>query len=238
MLTYTMPPFKQAQQRLFANGDQVYDVQYNAAGRMGIGLEVGRFYIMDHLPRIHSIEFNMGVKTLRGVERFEAILDDPNRVTPFILRGDGDFGYNYATASFRANHVHHIRDNSFIIGSLGMNADYMFSGSQRFNSRNLPITTAMGERLLVQAHAKLGYGFKFTKGTIVVPSVETPILNMITWDDAKSTLHVFNSRYRPLIFRMTFIVLDKKSNRKCPTKGRSSGRSESLFGMLDGKAPW
>jgi hypothetical protein len=238
MLTYTLPPLKQASQRLFVGSDEVYDVSYKAAGRFGIGIEAGRFFLIETSPAIHSVEFNLGIKTLRGVERFEAVLDDPNRTDPFVMRGDGDFTFNYATANIKANHVKQFSDYTFLQNSIGLNADYMFKGNMRYNDRSLPITNVNGEQFLIQAHYRIGFGFKIASGVIGVASIETPIITAIPWDDAKSTLHVFNSRYRPLIIRMSFLLLDQKSDRKCPPKGRKGGKSETLFGMLEGSSPW
>lgn len=238
MLTYTLGPVKEASQRLFAPNDQVFDIDYRASGRMGVGIEVGRFYLIDASPVIHSVELSLGLKTFRGIERFDATLDDSNRTTPYILRGDGDFMFTYATANVRMNNVKQISDYSFFQNSIGINADYMISGSQRYNDRGLPITTAMGEQFMFQMNYRFGLGFKITKSVIAVPSVETPILSFAPWDDMKSTLSVFNSRYRPLIFRVSFLLLDKKANRKCPSKGRNSRKSETLFGMMDGTSPW
>lgn len=238
MFTYTLQPLKQANQRLFTQGDQIYDVDYKASGRIGIGIEAGRFYLIETSRVLHSVEFNIGVKTLRGVERFEATLDDSNRVDPFILRGDGDFNFTYATANVRMNFIKQLSDYTFLQNSFGINADYMFSGNTRYNDRGLPIQTAVGEPFMLQANYRFGYGFRMTKNVIMVPSIETPIVTFAPWDDMKSTLHVFNSRYRPLIFRVTFMVLDKKSNRTCPPKGRGGRKNETLFGMLEGSNPW
>lgn len=238
MITFTAPSLKPGKQRIFAEGDQVYDVEYRGAGRPGIGIEIGRFHLIEQSRLIHSVEFSMGAKRLRGVERFDAVLDDPNRATPFILRGDGDFTYNYATAGFRANHVKQFSDYSFFQNSVGVNVDYMFQGSARYNDRNLPVTTMAGDRFAAQINYRFGVGFKLTQNLLVVPSVETPILTAIQFNDMKSTIGVFNTRYRPLLFRLSFYLLDKKSGRSCPPKGPKRRNSDTLFGMIDGKSPW
>lgn len=238
MITFTAPSLKRTTRRIFADSDQVFDVEYRGAGRPGIGLEIGRFHLIERSRFIHSVELSVGAKTIRGVERFDAVLDDPNRSTPFVLRGDGDFTFNYATAGFRANHLKQFSDYGFFQNSIGVNADYMFTGSTRFNDRGLPMTAMMGDRFTAQFNYRFGVGFKLTQNLLVVPSVETPILTVIQFNDMKSTIGVFNTRYRPLLFRLSFYLLDKKSGRSCPPKGPKRRNSDTLFGMMDGKSPW
>jgi len=238
MLTFTAPSVKGGNQRLFTEGDQVYDVEYRGAGRLGIGIEIGRFHLIERSRLIHSVEFSIGAKTLRGVEKFDAVLDDTNRTTPFVLRGDGDFTYSYATAGFRANHVKQFSDYAFFQNSVGVNVDYLFNSDTRYNDRNLPITALAANQFVAQINYRFGIGFKLTQNLLVVPSVETPILTAIQFNDMKSTIGVFNTRYRPLLFRLSFYLLDKKSGRSCPPKGPKRRNSDTLFGMIDGKSPW
>lgn len=238
MITFTGAQLKPATQRLFTPDDRIYDVEYRGAGRPAVGIEVGRFYLTEHFRNLHSVEFSLGMKSLRGVERFDAVLDDPNRLTPFVLRGDGDFTFHYATAGFRANHVKQFSDFGFFQNSVGVNVDYRFSSEMRYNDRDLPITTMISDGFAAQINYRFGIGFKLTQNLLLVPSAETPILTVIQFDDMKSTMGVFNSRYRPILFRLSVYLLDKKAGRACPTKGTKRRNSESLFGMIDGKSPW
>lgn len=237
MLTFTMSPGKQASERLFASGTEVYDVEYQAVGRMGIGIEVGRFHLIDSSPFLHSVEFSGGIKRLRGVERFEAFEVDANQTSDVPILGDGDFIHDFATIHVRLNHVKPLGDFSFLINSIGINGDYMFSSTTRYNPRNLPIVPVDGEPLLLQAHYRIGYGFKLTKRLIAVPSVETPIITAFPFDDFKSSSLVFHSRYRPIIVRLSLYLLDRKSGRTCPTDKKRK-KSESLFGMASPRSPW
>lgn len=238
MLTFTAPHVKPTVQRIFAPDDRIYDVEYRGAGRFGVGIEVGRFYLTERLRNLHSVEFALGIKSLRGVERFDAVLDDSNRTTPYVLRGDGDFTFHYATAGFRANHVKQFSDFGFFQNSVGVNVDYRFDTQMRYNDRDLPITTMVGNGFAAQVNYRFGIGFKLTQNLLLVPSAETPILTLIQFDDMKSTIGVFNSRYRPILFRLSVYLLDKKAGRACPPKGKKRRNSESLFGMIDGKSPW
>jgi hypothetical protein len=240
-LTYTLRPLKNNQEILEVNDSQRYDIAYRAAGKMGLGMEVGRFYVMDNSPLISYVDISLGIKSFRGVERFEATLDDPTRVNPIVLRGDGNFGQTWATASFNAYRIHQLSDYSFIQNGIGLNADYQFARNIRYNDRGLPMELQNPGPFIFQAHYKFGFGMKVSPSKLIIPSIETPILTLHEWDNFQSTLLVFNSRYRPIIVRITVMMLDAKKGRECPGKNNRKGksnRSETLFGMLDAPIPW
>jgi len=65
-------------------------------------------------------------------------------------------------------------------------------------------------------HLKVGYGFKVKKTLFVIPTMESPFLTLKKWEQGKSTYGIFNSRYRPLIFKVRFIWLKKLGKGKCP----------------------
>jgi hypothetical protein len=237
-LTYTLPPFGNTEQRLFLGDGDVYDVSYNGKGKMGVGLEVGRYHVIDASRLISYVDVSVGIKSLRGAETFEATLDDPTRTTPFIQSGEGTFALQYATLSANANNIKQLSDYSFIQNSLGLNVDYRFAERIYYDDRNLPIDLVESPNILFQMHYKLGFGYKVSQRFIIIPSIETPILTIHEFDDMKSGIQVFNTRYRPLIFRLTVMMFDNKAQRKCPSKGPKRKSSESLFGMADGKSPW
>lgn len=236
-LTYTLKPIKSNQLRLFTGSDTVYDVMFDTKGKLGVGLEIGRFYAIDNSRIISYVDFSLGIKILRGAEKFEAVLDDPDRLDPYIVSGEGVFSQNYATASFNATNARPISRKVSLHNTLGLNADYRLTDYYEYYDRGLPITLNEPERFVFQAHYKLGVGVWVRNNLMVIPSVETPLVTFYEYDDLKSSLSIFNSRYRPLIFRLTVLLMDNKPDRKCPPKKKRS-KSESLFGSLDSKRPW
>ncbi len=237
-LTYMVGPVKAAQDRIWLGSDSVYDVAYDAQGKVGVGLEIARFYAIDHSPIISYVDFALGLKILHGVERYTAILDDPDRLQPYSRKGGGTFSHSYFTASFNATNSIPLAKSLFLNNTLGINGDYRFADAYTYNEQGIPMHLNTPERFVFQAHYSIGIGFKLSPNMMLIPSVETPIVNFYTYDDLKSTFAIFNSRYRPLIFRLTLLVLDNKPDRKCPKKVRSRKNKESLFGTLDSKRPW
>lgn len=236
-ITYTLKPFKNNQQRLFLGSDSVYDILYHAKGKLGVGLEIGRFYAIDNSRIISYVDFSLGIKILRGAEKYDATLDDPDRSEPYIIHGEGAFSQNYATASFNATNAQPLSRTTSIHNTIGINADYRLTDYYEYDSRGLPLDLNTPERFVFQAHYKLGFGFSMGNNLMLIPSVETPLVTFYEYDDLKSTLSIFNSRYRPLIFRLTVLIMDNKPDRKCPTK-KKRGKSESLFGSVGNKRPW
>jgi hypothetical protein len=229
-VTYMLPPFEDATQKVFLPGGTIYDVDYNPAGRIGFGLEIGRFHAFHQSKAFSVIEYSGGIKILQGQESFVANLAEesvPNEVSE--LSGEGSFSYSYATVRIAASNILQFSKYSFLKNSIGVNADYRIGASSSFGDAGLPMETVEPGGFLFQANYSLGYGFRISDQILLIPSLETPILNIYEYDDLKSTLAVFNTRYRPLIFRLTVMSLDRKADRKCPKKAKKRKTVEQLF---------
>ncbi len=237
-LTYTLKPFKENQQRIFVGSDSVYDVLINAKGKPGVGLEIGRFYAIENSRIISYVDFSLGIKILRGAEEFEATLDDPDRLDPYTVSGSGTFSQNYATASFNATNAIPLTQKVSLHNTLGINGDYRLTDLYEYDQNGMPLSLQTPERFVFQAHYKIGLGISVGDNIMMIPSVETPLVTFYEYDDLKSTLAIFTSRYRPLIFRLTILVMDNKPDRKCPKQKKPRKSSESLFGMIDSDRPW
>ena len=150
-LTYMMKPFKQAQQRAFMGSDTIYDVLYNARGKMGVGIELGRFYAIDNSRLISYVDFSFGLKMLRGVETFDATLNKPDRLTAYVLRGEGTFSQSYATASFNLTNANVLSRKVSIHNTLGLNGDYRFADVYTYNMNIFPMDLKTPENFVFQA---------------------------------------------------------------------------------------
>jgi hypothetical protein len=228
-LTYMMPQLKDPSERVYFRGGEAYDIAYNPSGRMGVGLEVGRFHLIDNSNLISHLQLNMGLKVLRGVERFEASLVTENSSRADILKNEGAFSHSYATMSFIASNIMQFNRTGFVQNSLGINGDYRIAAATTYNNNGLPIDLATPSRFIFQANYSLGVGFRLTGNILIVPTIETPIVNIYEYDDLKSTLKIFNTRYRPFILRVSVYMLDNKKDRKCPSKKVKRKSVEKLF---------
>ncbi len=238
MATYMLPGFKEVRQRLFIGNDSVYNVNYDPRGRVSVGIEVGRFQAVDASRLISFVDLNIGAKILRGIEDTEAVLDERGAIRSRTVRGQGIFDQHMLTLSFNATNIKYLNKQVFMRNSLGINGEYNILPSYMYSGNSLPIEQNIPGNLLFQAHYIIGFGFHASPQLIIIPSIETPLATLFEYDDLKSTQHIFHSRYRPLLFKCQFLILDKRPDRKCPTKKGSRRNSESLFGMMSGKQPW
>ena len=95
-----------------------------------------------------------------------------------------------------------------------VNLDWRFITRQEhernFNEWNMP------SNVVANIHYKLGVGFKLNDRIFVIPTIETPILNLYNFEKFKSTWGIFSSRYRPVIFTVRIAWLRPIGKGDCP----------------------
>lgn len=222
--TYVLPTkFNRHEERLVLNDDGQVDTLFSGnmsqKGKFGVYLEAGRHHLTDKVYLIHDIDYGLGFKWFRGQENFEGIMMNPIDSTSFQTANTGLFSEGYVSANFNVNNIIQISDKQFIMNSLGANVDYRLFNSNSYVGPTTGMNLASANTFVAQLHYRFGFGFKIRSGFYVVPSIETPILNIYTFDDGKSTLQYFNSRYRPLIFSVRILLLDKRKSQDCTGKG-------------------
>ena len=128
---------------------------------------------------------------------------------------------NYLLGNFNINNVIQISDYTFIQNSLGVNLDWKFSETYEssFSSYN-----KNSQELLFSLHYKLGFGIKATQRLFIIPTLETPILNVKQWENARSDYGIFSSRYRPVILTVRFAWLIKPNKNACPPVPGGDGK--------------
>ncbi len=164
-------------------------------GRIGLYFELGRYHIFPEGGAFFNyMDYSVAYKRLSGSET----QNDEKQI----------FRQNYVLANFNINNIYQLSDRTFLQNSLGANLDFKLweNNTQATNDK----------RLLLSLHYKFGFGFKLTKTVFIIPTVETPILNIRQWEQFKSNYGRFNSRYRPLIFSCRLLWLRAPSKGDCP----------------------
>jgi len=164
--------------------------EFNPSGGFGLYLEAGRYHIWQYSSLIKYMDYGLAYKWLRGSEENTGLA----------------YSDHYATAHLNLNNSIPINKYLFIQNTVGINVDYSFLQSR--DGTGPPA-------LLAQAHYKFGIGFKITDNLMIIPAIETPILNGWPWENGRSTLQYLNSRYRPVILSMRFLFLRPKQE-ICP----------------------
>jgi hypothetical protein len=189
--------------------------------KLGLYLEVGRYKLLSSkFFRISYIDYGLAYKQLKGTQTYN--LDRQVGLLRDTATYEQSFSMHNIAAHFNANHVIGLNKNIFFQNTLGLNVDYALS-------RKVETTDATGfvnsyqetpSKLMAQLHYKFGVGFRVGERFYLIPSVETPILNLWKFEGARGTLGFFNSRYRPLIISLRIAWLTKPS---CPKAWGTQG---------------
>ena len=120
------------------------------------------------------------------------------------------FQKRFLSFNYNINNIYQINDTRFFQTSLGANLDFML-----FEEQPVP-TPSNTDRLLMSFHLKIGYGLKFQNRLFIIPTLESPIINLKQWESGKSTYGILNSRYRPLLLKVRILWLKRPNRGDCP----------------------
>jgi hypothetical protein len=206
--------------RLINTGEQIdtlFAGNFDAAGRLGFYLEFGKQRFFEQPLFVHYIDYGIHFKQLRGSEEFVGLVQ--NEGAPLLTSNRGTFGNGFLGVYFNANHIVQTTDKSFVQLSLGLNAEYRVLSRRTFEGVASNLGQEFADPFQGQVHAKLGFGFRPEAGILIIPTLETPILNISPFYDGKSTLPFFNSRYRPIILTVRILFLGKNKAADCVGAG-------------------
>ena len=188
------------------NPEEEYDdqtIKINPGGKLGAYFGIGRYNIFYKGGNVFNyMDYSLAYKMLRGKEK----------ITGAIER-KGKYSHNYLLGNFNINNVIQFADNLFLQNSLGLNLDWRFITRQPHNGPNASV---MPSNVVANIHYKFGIGFKLNDRLFVIPTLETPILNLYNFEKFKSTWGIFSSRYRPIIFSVRIAWLRPIGRGDCP----------------------
>ena len=189
------------------------DKEFSQRGRLGLIFEGGAYHIFERGGNIFNyMDYGAGYKRLSGSEFMD-------------INNKSIFKQNYISSFFNINNIWQLSSKKFLQSSIGANLDF------KFFEKDTPLPNNT-DKLNFSFHFKLGYGIKFNKILFVIPTIETPILNLKKWENGKSTFGIFNSRYRPIIFKVRLIWLKKLGKSDCPpvyTNPEDDARNERNY---------
>ncbi len=216
-LTYTLTRLKNKSETLYTNNDTSYQALFDPSGRLGFYFELGRYRIFKYGYLFNYMDYSIAFKQIKGKEKFEGIwMQESNALTFAQTSGSGVFSFNYLTANFNLYNVKQLKEYTFLQTGIGINIDYSIIHRSNYDGNTLFHNQQMPSRFMSQIHFKLGFGWKASDILYIIPTLETPVLNLYEWYQGKSTLPVFSSRYRPLIFTLRIAWLSKPKPGDCP----------------------
>ena len=215
--TYMMAPFwRKKDLGDIDTEDAVLQSNVRPFGSPGIFAEVGRYHILDRWIYFEYLDYSIAYKSLRGIETHEiTTLQKPDLTDQGTARSVGRFGDHFVSGNVNLNHVFSFTGSYMMQNSIGANVDYAIianrtPGSASQAAQSLPPTLQAG------IHYKFGLGMKISSKLLVIPAVETPILNILKFESGRSSLQYFHSRYRPIIFSIRFMMFREQGLEACP----------------------
>lgn len=206
-ITYPFPGLKSYNES-FEDSNIVISYDSKARGSIRLYLEGGWYHTFTDTYFIHFIDFGIAYKWLRGKEKL-----NQTKTGSGTKQFNSKFSTHNFNIFFNANNVYLLSSNSFLMNSIGINFDWAFI-NKIVNAVPGQLFPEFPSNPLVQVHYKIGIAFKGYK-KIIIPSIETPILNILNSDNFKSTLPYFKNRYRTIIFSVRIMFL-RNNYEKCP----------------------
>ena len=215
---YTLTRFKNTEETLIDRNDTLYNATFDPNGKFGLYLEVGRYRLFKYGRLFNYMDYSLAYKAIKGTEDFTGNMTIESTGSSLgITEGGGVFKQKYLLGNINFSNVKQLGSYSFLQNSLGLNVDFRFADKRSYEGSTFAHNQADPSRLLAQLHYKIGFGYKLNERWFIIPTLETPILNLFQWDKFKSTDPMFSSRYRPIILTIRLAWLRKVGPGDCLT---------------------
>ena len=184
-------------------------------GRFGFLAEGGRF-TMTVSRLIPYIDYGVRIKMIGGREDMSSVYVVNDNSDTIIYNNSAGFYHYYGGLHFNANNVIRISEYGFIQNTAGISVDYRFASVETGISPPFNTNAELSdEKFSGQLVYKLGYGFRLDNKHFMTFTFETPVLSLYKWDNGKSTVAMFNSRYRPILFTVRVLFLNSAKGPDC-----------------------
>lgn len=191
----------------------IQDYEAKPTGRLGLFAEIGKFR-MNKRKVINYMDYGLAYKWFRGKETFTTNTTYRG-IGPFTQEVEGTFSDHVFSLNLNFGHRWDKNHKVFYLNGIGANAD-LFAITSRKNGGNIYNEEhQFPSTFTAQLHYIFGIGFRVKDRLIVMPTIETPIFGVYPFNHIVSTHDYFNTRYRPILFRVRFYFLKNKS-KTCP----------------------
>lgn len=208
--TYNLNNTNEDNLLLKQSSDSLFYGDIKSSSFVGIYGEVGRFHYYRNAVIINNIDYGLAFKQLKHFQELDAYLLSPQDPSADTLRFfDQDAKYNdlNITAHFNFNRIFQMSNYSFIMPGFGVHGDFRFGGKKSFELEQDVANYQFPEKnFKVAVHAKLAFGFKLTRETFLVPSVEIQLYDFSNLDSIGIGRKYFHSNYNPIIFAVKYYI--------------------------------
>jgi hypothetical protein len=185
----------------------LFDGVFSRDGGLGFCIQAGRHHFISRRGLIDHVDYGVGYKKLKGSDQFSGV---PSTTS-------ASFKDHYLSGFANISNIIMLTDRWWVQNSLGVNVDFAFI-TNRSGSVVRGAATQFPAAVPIQAHYRLGFGWKPEPGIFIMPMIEFPVLNLLPWEGAKGTLPYFTGRYRPVLITLRIQWLSKQPDRECDAK--------------------
>jgi len=231
-ITYMLPTRFDFTNKIAETPDLATVATYDPGGRVSLYLGAGRFKILNNMIFPERIEYGLAYKRLSGFENLLLRTLEPDNNTVLSEQGaQSSFRDNFLSANFAMSQYFQIGEYTYLIGTAGVNADWMFLGNREAPFGMPGVIDQAPGPLLFQSFLRFGFGYKLESGWFVEPSLESPVMNFFPFEGGRSTLGYFSTRYRPFILTIRFYRQDLRKSADCVGKN-SKPENAQLWGKM------
>lgn len=228
--TFTLPTRPSPITTLYPSEGRSYQLTTTPKGIPGIFAEIG----MIHLPTKRSklsqklkyifisyIDWGIGFKMYNGTETTR--IDQLDPLTNDVIATSeqtGKFSNLFASARVTVHKNFYIGKKYFIDNGFGVNVDFNFkrdeaSGYTSWVNQAVPGRHYFHQPLIAQIHYELGFGFRLSRRSMLIPSVQVPIFGINEWRKGASDFKWFDSNYYPMLVKVKWTYLFEKKVKGC-----------------------
>jgi hypothetical protein len=186
---------------------------FDPNGQVGAYLGAGRYHIINNLYFFRYLDYGIHYKMLRGREEASVAAVNPQTSIP-LSNSQNEFTDHVVGINFNISNVIPLTDRTFIQNSFGIAADYHLL--QNRTNGNVWNAATYPNDFRGDLNYKLGFGFKPNNWLLIIPSVQTSLLNLYPFRGAKFSLPYFSSEYKPLFISIRFLWLNTAGPKYCP----------------------
>ncbi|UTW63625.1 hypothetical protein KFE98_05610 [bacterium SCSIO 12741] len=214
-VTYTWSPFS----KKTVDGTSVPDTSFHSdlsqQARIGLAAEFGRYHLINKLYFFRYWNYGVNYRWIQAKERYTDRMTASGENTT-IGTGENSFSDHFINAHVEISGINKLSDYAFLQHTLGATAGYAI-GSKRTYSDHLPgLTETTNGRFHSYLYYKLGWGYKVNKKSIIIPSLEIPLLNIANWNNGRMETPYFNSQYWPWTLSVRILLARPYRMKNCP----------------------
>ena len=213
-ISYMYPYLKETNE--ISNGDTIYRDMVKPKGKIGAYLEAGYFrYFKKRFLIFDYWDAGLSYKWLRSGEVSEQTLTISE--TEFMLsEGEMKHSFHNLAANFNLSHRYDMKSGDFWVNTFGLNFDYTLASSSKGSLFPGSLTQTGANPYYFQLHYKMGYGIEWNDRLWIVPSLETPLLNILPFQSGSSTTDYLVTRGRPFLLSIRLMFVNDGTPKKCP----------------------